>query len=103
MACAIEEGLIVSLAEATDPVAAVRSALEGARQRVAEPAALLVFDCALRRAELEARGTSAQVDQLLTGRGAVGFSGYGQQLGPLHANHTMIGMALGTGPAERLG
>jgi hypothetical protein len=100
MACAIDEGLVVSLAESTDPLAALERALDGVQRRVPDPAALLVFDCVLRRVELEARGLDAQVGQLLARRQASGFSGYGEQLGPLHANHTLTGMALGRGFAK---
>lgn len=96
MACAIDEGLVVSIAESRDPVAVLERALNDVRQRVPDPAALIVFDCVLRRLELEARGVDQQVGELLASRRAVGFSGYGGQLGPLHANHTLTGLALGS-------
>jgi hypothetical protein len=95
MACAIDEGLVVSLADSTDPVAALETALDQVAERVPKPAALVVFDCVLRRLELEARGLDRQVGALLSSRHAVGFSGYGEQLGPLHLSHTLTGMALG--------
>ncbi|HYJ08584.1 MAG TPA: hypothetical protein VEX18_06235 [Polyangiaceae bacterium] len=50
----------------------------------------------VRRLELEARGVDQQVGELLASRRAVGFSCYGEQLGPLHANHTLTGLALGS-------
>jgi len=99
MACAIEEGLVVSLADSTDPVAAVEAALAQVAERVPNAAALVVFDCVLRRLELEARGLDQQVGALLSSRHAVGFSGYGEQLGPLHLSHTLTGLALGTSAA----
>lgn len=100
MACAIEEGLVVSLADSIDPVAALEGALDQVSERVPNPAALLVFDSVQRRLELEARGLDEQVGALLARHGAVGGSGYGEQLGPLHTSHTLIGMALGSSLAE---
>lgn len=96
MACSVEEGLVVSIGNSTDPVVALERSLAEVRRHVAEPAALLVFDCLLRRIELETRGLAAQVGQLLADQGAVGFISYGEQLGPLHVNHTLTGIAIGS-------
>lgn len=100
MACAIEEGLVVSLASSIDPVTALRDALDEVSQRVPNPSALLVFDSVQRRLELEARGLDLQVGTLLARRGAAGGSGYGEQLGPLHTSHTLTGIALGSTAPE---
>jgi hypothetical protein len=100
MACAIEEGLVLSVANGTDPIAALERTLSEVEQRVPDAAALLVFDCVLRRIELETRGLDAAVGELLARKGAVGFSSFGEQLGPLHVNHTLTGMALGTHAVE---
>jgi hypothetical protein len=96
LAGAIEEGLVVSIASSPDPVGALERALAQVERRVPEPAVLLVFDCVLRRIELEARGLDRQVGQLMARKGAVGFNSYGEQVGPLHVNHTLTGVALGT-------
>jgi hypothetical protein len=95
MACALDEGLVVSIAQSTDPVVALERSFADVAHRVPDPAAWLVFDCLLRRIELETRGLDGQVGQLLARKGAVGFSSYGEQLGPLHVNHTLTGIALG--------
>lgn len=96
MACAIEEGLVVSIADSDDPLAVLERALDDVVRRVPDPAAVLVFDCALRRLELQLRGLEPRVGALLAGRRALGFCGLGEQLGPLHANHTLTGIALGS-------
>lgn len=96
LAGAIEEGLVVSIASSPDPVGALERALAQLERRVPEPEVLLVFDCVLRRIELEARGLDQQVGQLMARKGAVGFNSYGEQVGPLHVNHTLTGVALGT-------
>jgi hypothetical protein len=95
LACAIEEGLVVSIPQRTDPVATLEAVLDDVAARVPPPNALLVFDCVARRTELETLGLDGQVGSLLARRGALGFSGYGEQLGPMHTNHTLTGIALG--------
>lgn len=95
MACAVEEGLVVSIAKGTDPLAALERSFAEVERRVPDPAACLVFDCLFRRIELEAHGLDGKVGELFARKGAVGFSSYGEQLGPLHVNHTLTGLALG--------
>lgn len=96
MAAALEEGLVLSIARSPDPVAALERTFAEVERQIPEPTALLVFDCVLRRVELEARGLDNQVGELLARKQAVGFSSYGEQLGPLHVNHSLTGVALGT-------
>lgn len=96
MACAVAEGLVVSVAKSTDPLAALERSFAEVERRMPAPAACLVFDCLFRRIELEAHGLDGQVGELFARKGAVGFSSYGEQLGPLHVNHTLAGLALGT-------
>jgi hypothetical protein len=93
LACAVDEGLVVSIAAGGDPLAELESTL-GALA-VKRPELLLVFDCVLRRIELHARGLSDRVGALLNEHRAVGFNSYGEQLGPLHLNHNLTGLALG--------
>jgi hypothetical protein len=96
MAAALEEGLVLSIARSPDPLGALQRTFAEVERQIPQPAALLVFDCVLRRVELEARGLDGQVGELLARKQAVGFSGYGEQLGPLHVNHSLTGVALGS-------
>jgi len=96
MAAALEEGLVLSIAKSLDPVAALERKFAEVEQKVPDPAAVLVFDCVLRRIELEARGLDARVDELMAKKRAVGFSSYGEQVGPLHVNHSLTGLAIGS-------
>jgi hypothetical protein len=99
LACAIEEGLVVSVAASEDPFATLEQALHDVERRVPDPKAVLVFDCVARRMELETRGLDGRVGRLLADHRATGFSSYGEQLGSLHTNHTLTGIALGATPA----
>jgi hypothetical protein len=100
LAGAIEEGLVVSIAQPGDPLATLRRTLADVERRVPRPEALLVFDSSLRRLELETRGLDSRVGQLLAEHRAIGFNSYGEQLGPLHTNHTLTGLALGSAHAR---
>lgn len=93
LACAIDEGLVVSIAAGGEPLTELEGALSALTVR--RPELLLVFDCVLRRIELESRGLSAAAGELLDRHRAVGFSSYGEQLGPLHMNHNLTGVVLG--------
>jgi hypothetical protein len=95
LACAIEEGLVVSIPERSDPILTLEATLDEAAALVPDPTVLLVFDCVARRIELQTLGLDARVGEILAKRGAAGFSGYGEQIGPLHTNHTLTGIALG--------
>ena len=99
--CAIDTGAVLTLGVSRDilpridgQLAALRDAHGGG-----PPAALLVFDCILRRLELQHYGIEGTVGELLARHGAVGFSTYGEQYGPLHMNQTLVGLALG-GPGD---
>jgi hypothetical protein len=96
MAAALEEGLVLSIADSPDPLGALERTLAEVERQVPNAAALLVFDCVLRRIELEARGLDRQAGELLARKQAIGFSSYGEQLAPMHVNHSLAGVALGT-------
>ncbi|MCV2865482.1 FIST N-terminal domain-containing protein [Albidovulum sediminicola] len=98
---AIDEGLVLTLAEPSDMV----DHLAGELRRLAEPgppAAILACDCILRRIEAQDRQMFGRISDLLRDNRVVGFSTYGEQLGAMHVNQTMTGVAiyppLGDGP-----
>jgi hypothetical protein len=93
--CAIDEGLVLSLGQAEDPVQALRSGLAEATRGTGRPAILLGCDCILRRLELETKGLDVPVGRLLADWKVVGFSTFGEQLNAVHINQTFTGLALG--------
>lgn len=90
---AIDEGVVLTLAEASDMVAHLAGALEGLAAEGSAPA-ILACDCILRRLEAQEHQQSGAVSALLRRHGVVGFSTYGEQLNAMHVNHTMTGVAL---------
>lgn len=88
---AIDEGVVLTIAEPQD----LASHLEQALDRLAEPGrpdAILAFDCILRRIEARDKQMTGRVSALMRRHGVAGFSTYGEQIGPLHVNHTMTGL-----------
>lgn len=92
---AIDEGLVLTLAEPVDMVAHLREELAGLADE-APPAAILAFDCFFRRLEAEGRQLSRQVSDLLVAHGVCGLSTYGEQVGAMHVNQTLTGLAFYT-------
>jgi hypothetical protein len=90
---AIDEGLVLTLAEPQDIVAHLDAEL-GALAVRRRPAAILACDCILRRVEVEQIQRTRAVSDILARHGVVGFSTYGEQIGGMHVNHTMTGVAI---------
>ena len=98
---AIDEGLVLTLAEPTD----IATHLErefAALAEGGEPAAILACDCILRRVEAEQTQAVGAVSRALARRRVVGFNTYGEQFGGAHVNQTLTGLAIyppeGMGP-----
>lgn len=89
---AIDEGVVLTLAEPRDMASHLAGELERL-SRPGRPLAILAFDCVLRRLEAQEKQQLGAVSELLRRHGVTGFSTYGEQRGPIHVNHTMTGMA----------
>ncbi|PZQ99487.1 MAG: GfdT protein [Cereibacter sphaeroides] len=87
---AIDEGLVLTLAEPQDMVAH----LERELQALGRPEAILACDCILRRMEAMEKQLSGAVSTLLRQHRVVGFSTYGEQFNSMHVNQTMTGVAI---------
>ncbi len=97
---AIDEGLVLTLAEPQDMVAHLARELARLSEAGA-PAAILACDCILRRVEAMEKQKTGDISALLRRHGVVGFSTYGEQLNAMHVNQTMTGVAIyppGTAP-----
>lgn len=90
---AIDEGLVLTLAEPQDMAAHLDRALTELSAG-GSPAAILACDCILRRIEAEEKQRFGAVSALLARHGVVGFSTYGEQLNSMHVNQTMTGVAI---------
>ncbi len=89
---AIDEGLVLTLAEPQDLVAHLGRELNRLSDGGA-PDAILACDCILRRMEAMEKQSTGAVSALLRHHNVVGFSTYGEQLNAMHVNQTMTGVA----------
>lgn len=90
---AIDEGLVLTLAEPLDMVAHLDQALSALSEGGIAPE-ILACDCILRRIEAEEKQMTGAISALLRQHRVVGFSTYGEQLNAMHVNQTMTGVAL---------
>lgn len=90
---AIDEGVVLTLAEPQDMVAHLDAGLGALTQGGAVPA-ILACDCILRRMEAQEKQKTGAVSAILRDHGVVGFSTYGEQLNAMHVNQTMTGVAI---------
>ena len=90
---AIDEGMVLTVAAPQDMVDHLRSKMLGlsAHQK---PSVILGCDCILRRIEAEQRQISRELSDVMSSYHVTGFSTYGEQIGALHVNHTMTGVAI---------
>lgn len=87
---AIDEGLVLTLAEPQDMVAHLDHALSA----LGEPMAILACDCILRRMEALEKQKYGAVSNVLRAHRVTGFSTYGEQWNSMHVNQTMTGVAI---------
>jgi hypothetical protein len=90
---AIDEGLVLTLADAED----MENHLERELQVLSENGeldSLLICDCILRRLEAAQSQKTHSLSQIMENHRAIGFNTYGEQFGSMHVNQTMTGVAL---------
>ena len=93
--CAIDEGIVLTVAEGVDPVANFDGLIEGIEAEVGAPDLILGCDCILRRLEMEQRQLNAVMSERLARHRVVGFCAYGEQVNGMHVNQTFTGVAIG--------
>lgn len=93
--CAMEEGVVLTVARGLDLVSNLEAAMSDVRRRVGPLSLLVGCDCVLRRLEVERRGLTPAVNGILGTLPVVGFATYGEQLNATHVNQTLTGIAIG--------
>lgn len=91
--CAIDEGLVLTLAEPEDMVDHLSREL-GRLCDEARPDIILACDCLLRRREAEEKQLIGAMSRALSANRVIGFSTYGEQLNSMHVNQTLTGVAI---------
>jgi hypothetical protein len=98
--CAIDEGLVLTVARGNDIARTLDEALTRIEAQVGQVEMILGFDCILRRLEAEQTQKSREVSQILKRHNVVGFLTYGEQFGSMHLNQTFTGVAIGRPRAQ---
>lgn len=93
--CAIDRGLVLTLAEGVDLAENLRRQLDVLHAELGRLELVVGCDCILRRLEVTERGLEREVAEILAPYPFVGFSTYGEQYNGLHVNQTLTGIALG--------
>lgn len=93
--CAIEEGVVLTVARGVDLVAGLRAQFEELEFELGKPQLVLGCDCILRHLECKERNITAEVGQLLAEHNVIGFGTYGEQYNAVHVNQTFTGVAIG--------
>lgn len=93
--CAIDEGLVFTLARLKDMLRSTQQKLEEVEMSLDGIDIALGFECVLRRLDAENRQVMRQMEDLYKRYGVVGFHTYGEQLNAMHLNQTLTGIAFG--------
>ncbi len=91
--CAIDEGLVFTVARPQDMLNATESTLHEISRELGGIDLVIGFDCVLRRLDAENRQIRHQMEDLYRRHRIVGFHTYGEQYNAMHLNQTLTGIA----------
>lgn len=90
---AIDEGLVLTLAEPQDMIDHLKDVLEDLGAD-GPPDAILACECLFRRMEAEQTQVTGAVRNLFQKHRVMGLSTYGEQVNSMHVNQTLTGVAI---------
>ncbi|MBV8534400.1 MAG: FIST C-terminal domain-containing protein [Alphaproteobacteria bacterium] len=93
--CAIEEGLVLTVAKSVDVVHDLEDLFQRIQRELGEPDLIIGCDCVLRNVEIEQRQLKRTVSELFVRNGVIGFCTYGEQFNSMHVSQTFTGIAIG--------
>lgn len=94
-ACAIDEGIVLSVAKANDLIENLKTAMDDVKRKVGTPQLILGCDCLFRMLEMEQKSIKEDVGEILAENNVFAFSTYGEQYNGMHVNQTFTGVAIG--------
>lgn len=95
--CAIDEGVILRLADKTNLVADLTEQFNKLEKMLGRLSLSLVCDCTLRRMDIVDNNQVNTVADIFIQHNTIGFNSFGEQYGSLHVNQTCTGIAFGCG------
>lgn len=94
--CAIDDGLVLSIAQPKGMVETTRAAFADVERRLGGGIDLILgFDCVLRRLDARNRQVIREISELYKANKVLGFGTYGEQYRSMHLNQTFTGIAFG--------
>ena len=93
--CAIDVGLVLTVAQGDDIVADLEDQLKGIYHAIPDARLIMGCDCILRKLEILEKGLLSDVGDLLKPTNFIGFSSYGEQCDFVNVNQTLTGVAIG--------
>ena len=100
--CAIDEGIVLTVAESDDIVRDLEEVMQNLRRSLGEPLVIIGCDCILRRLEIERKAVKEQISEILLRNKVIGFSTYGEQYNSMHVNQTFTGVAIGSASVAQI-
>lgn len=94
-ACAIDEGLVLTMAEGVDMVENLRESLDQLRDRM-HPQVIIGCECFFRKLEVLEKDIRDSVGRIMSQHNVIGFHTYGEQINAVHVNQTFTGVAIGS-------
>lgn len=94
-ACAIDEGIVLTVAKGIDMLDNLRRAFDDVRQRLGPPEVVFGCDCLFRAIEMDQKDLRNQVSEIMAENNVIGLSTYGEQFNSMHVNQTFTGVAIG--------
>lgn len=94
-ACAIDDGVVLTLAESRGMVDSTRQTFLAIGERLGGIDIIVGFDCAYRRVDAANRQVIRAMSDLYRKYNVVGFGTYGEQYNSMHLNQTLVGIAFG--------
>jgi hypothetical protein len=97
--CAIEEGLVLRVAQGVNLVKNLEAAFAKIHAEIGPPQLVLGCDCILRRLEIVQDHLEMVVAGIYRRNNTIGFNTYGEQFHGVHVNQTLCGVAIGSAEA----
>jgi hypothetical protein len=98
--CAIDEGVVLTLARRQDIVENLETFFRQVRSEMGLPRLVVGFDCVLRRLEAEERQTKYKLGRILSANNVIGFSTYGEHYKAMHVTQTFTALVFGSNGGE---
>lgn len=93
--CAIDTGLVLTVARSEGMVASSRQAIEELEDDIGAIDVMFGFDCIYRKLDARHRQTTHRIAALYREKHFIGFNTYGEQFNSMHINQTFTGVAIG--------